>query len=113
MRFDYLAACDPVEVDVTLLSVADRLATRGRKADEAIAAHMEVAGPMLSAALDWRRDGRPSPPIPGDELAAELGIEPGPQLGELLRGIERAVYTGEVRGRDEAVSWARSALAEG
>ena len=29
----YLRACAPVEVDVTLLSVADRLATRGRKHD--------------------------------------------------------------------------------
>lgn len=113
MRFDYLAACDPVEVDVTLLSVADRLATRGRKADEAIAAHMEVATPMLFAALDWRRDGRPSPPIPGDELASELGIERGPQLGDLLRRVERAVYTGEVQGREDAVVWARSALEAG
>ncbi len=112
-RFDYLSACDPVEVDVTLLSVADRLATRGRKADEAIAAHMAVATPMLLAALDWRRDGRPSSPIPGDELAGELGIEPGPQLGELLRGVERAVYTGEVQGRGDAVTWARSALTAG
>ena len=113
MRFDYLSACDPVEVDVTLLSVADRMATRGRKADEAIAAHMEVATPMLLAALDWRRDGRPSSPIPGDELAGELGIEPGPQLGELLRGVERAVYTGEVQGREDAVAWARAVLEAG
>ena len=112
-RFDYLNACDPVEVDVTLLSVADRLATRGRKADEAIAAHMEVAVPMMEAAMDWRRDGRPRSPLPGDELAGELGIEPGPLLGELLAGIERAVYAGEVAGRDEAVDWARARLAAG
>ena len=113
MRFDYLAACDPVEVDVTLLSVADRLATRGRKADEAIAAHMEVATPMLGAALDWRRDGRPRSPLPGDELARELGLEPGPRLGELLGGIERGVYTGEVKDSAGAVAWARSALSGG
>lgn len=110
MRFDYLDACDPVEVDVTLLSIADRLATRGRKADEAIAAHMEVATPMLGAALDWRRDGRPRSPLPGDELARALELEPGPRLGELLAGVERAVYTGEVQDPDGAVAWARSAL---
>ena len=113
VRFDYLSACDPVEVDVTLLSVADRLATRGRKADEAIAAHMEVATPMLGAALDWRLDGRPRSPLPGDELARALELEPGPRLGELLAGIERAVYTGEVNDPDEAVAWARSALSGG
>lgn len=111
--YDYLHACDPVEVDVTLLSVADRLATRGRKADESISAHMEVARPVLAAALDWRESGGPSAPIPGDELARELGIEPGPQLGELLAGLSRAVYTGEVNGREEAVDWARGSIAGG
>ncbi len=35
--FAYLRACAPVEVDVTLLSVADRLATRGDRAQEAVA----------------------------------------------------------------------------
>ena len=35
--FGYLRACSPVEVDVTLLSVADRLATRGDRAWESIA----------------------------------------------------------------------------
>ena len=35
--YRYLLKTEPVEADVTLLSVADRLATRGRKADEAIA----------------------------------------------------------------------------
>ena len=31
VEYRYLKACEPVEVDVTLLSVADRLATRGRR----------------------------------------------------------------------------------
>src|SRR5262249_49342194 len=41
-EYRYLKACDPVEVDVTLLSVADRLATRGRRSDVAIAKHLEL-----------------------------------------------------------------------
>ena len=52
--FAYLRATDPVEVDVTLLSVADRLATRGDRAQEAIAAHLAVAEDMLGDALRWR-----------------------------------------------------------
>ena len=39
----YLAATAPNSADVTLLTVADRLATRGRKAEPAIAAHLELA----------------------------------------------------------------------
>ena len=51
---------------------------------------------MLAAALDWRRDGPPEPLLRGDELAAELGIDPGPELGELLAELEAAQYAGEV-----------------
>ena len=49
---------EPVEADVTLLSVADRLATRGRKADEAIAKHLELArvGAGRGARASCRRD---------------------------------------------------------
>jgi poly(A) polymerase len=108
---DYLRATEPVSADVTLLTVADRLAARGEgpiASPEMVAAHIELAGEMLAAALDRRRDGPPRSPIAGDELAAELGIEPGPELGRLLDEIEAAVYAGEVSERDEAVQLART-----
>ncbi len=57
--FGYLRASEPVEVDVTLLSVADRLATRGRRAPEAIETHMRLARAMLADALRWRAQGGP------------------------------------------------------
>ena len=57
------------------------------------------------------RDAGPQPPLsPGDELAAELGIRPGPQLGELLRALEEDRYAGEVSTREEAVARARELL---
>jgi poly(A) polymerase len=106
--YDYLVTCEPVEVDVTLLSVADRLATRGRNADEAIAKHLDLARELLGEALAWRAAPPPEPLIRGDELAAELGIEPGRRLGELLSEIARARFAGDVTTRDEAVALARS-----
>jgi hypothetical protein len=72
-----------------------------------VRAHLELAREMLAATLDWRRDGPPRSPIPGDELALELGIEPGPDLGRILGEIEAAVYAREVRSRDDAVALAR------
>ena len=105
--YRYLRRTEPVEVEVTLLSCADRLATRGRKADEAIAAHMELAEELMEAALDWREQGRPAPLLRGDELARELGIEPGPELGKLLAELEEAAYAGEVTTRGEALGFAR------
>ena len=105
--YRYLRRTEPVEVEVTLLSCADRLATRGRRADEAIAAHMELAAELMDAALDWRERGRPAQLVRGDELARELGIDPGPEIGSLLASLEEAAYAGEVVTRDEALGFAR------
>ena len=58
---------------------------------------------MVAEALAWRRAGPPRSPIRGDELASELGIEPGPELGSLLGEIEAAVFAGEVSTREEAL----------
>ena len=110
--YRYLVACEPVEADVTLLSVADRLATRGRKADEAIARHLELARQVLAEALARRVAGPQPPLVRGDELADELGIARGPRLGELLAQIAEARFAGEVSTRDEALALARAALAE-
>ncbi|MGZ6673744.1 MAG: CCA tRNA nucleotidyltransferase, partial [Solirubrobacteraceae bacterium] len=78
--------------------------------DEAIARHVELARQLLAAALDRRDAGAVAPLVRGDELAAEVGIVPGPQLGELLAAIAEARYAGEVSTREEAVSLARAVL---
>jgi putative nucleotidyltransferase with HDIG domain len=109
--YRYLTTCEPVEVDVTLLSVADRLATRGRKAQEAIAGHLDLAREILGAALAWRAAGPRTPVVRGDELAAALGIEPGPRLGPLLEAIAEAHYGGDVSSREDAIELARGLLA--
>jgi hypothetical protein len=61
----------------------------------------------MAAALDWRANGPPKVPVRGDELARELGIEPGPELGRLLAELEEAAYAGEADTRAEAVALAR------
>ncbi|HEV7751879.1 MAG TPA: HD domain-containing protein [Baekduia sp.] len=109
----YLVRTAPVEVDVSLLSIADRLATRGRKAGEAIARHLEVARVVLPEALAYAAfDAQPAL-VRGDELARELGIRPGPQLGALLAQLEEARFAGEIATRDDAIALARRLLAEG
>jgi hypothetical protein len=65
---------------------------------------------MIAEGLAWRRSGPPTPPIRGDELAAELGIEPGPDVGRVLSEIEAAQFTGEVASRDDAIALARRVL---
>jgi putative nucleotidyltransferase with HDIG domain len=111
--YGYLRASEPVEVDVTLLSVADRLATRGDGSEEAIDAHLTLARSMLSDALSWRESGAPRPLWRGDALAAELGIARGPRLGELLEAMREAQYAGAVSTRAQALAHARDLIARG
>jgi len=111
---EYLRATEPVSVDVTLLTVADRLSARGAgplASPEMVSAHLELAREMIAAGLDWRRDGPPAPFLRGDEIAAALDLEPGPELGEAVAELEAAQYAGEVTDRDSALALlARSRL---
>ena len=105
--FRYLRATEPVQVEVTVLSCADRLATRGGDAGPAIAKHLELAREMMEDALRWRAEGPPAPPLRGDELAEALGLRPGPEIGRLLAELEEAAYAGELSGRGDALELAR------
>jgi putative nucleotidyltransferase with HDIG domain len=106
---DYLRRTEPVTVDVTLLTVADRLSARGAgpiAAPEMVQAHLDLARAMVAAGLDWHREGPPEPLLRGDEIAAELGVE-GPEIGEKLAELEAAQYAGEVTDRAGALGLLR------
>jgi putative nucleotidyltransferase with HDIG domain len=107
--YRYLRACEPVEIDVTVLSVADRLATRGAGSEQAIAKHIALARELLGEAMAWRV-APPRPPLRGDELARALGLRPGPEIGQLLRELEEASFAGEIATRGEAIERAREVL---
>lgn len=107
----YLKKTGQAAVDTTVISVADRLATKGRKSDEAIQRHLALTDRLLVAAVERERDGEPLPLVRGDALAEELGIEQGPVLGDLLKEIEAAAYAREIATQAEAVEHARSYLA--
>jgi poly(A) polymerase len=103
--FAYLSATEPVAADVTLLSIADRLATRGDRAEEAIVAHLRVAEGLLADALRRRAEGSVELLLRGDELGSHLGIAPGPRIGELLAELAEAQYAGEVITRELALAY--------
>ena len=97
----YLQATQPFSADVTILTVADRLSTRGRNAEAAIEAHVDLARDMLLAP-------DPAPPLlRGDELAHALRIRPGPALGRMLAQLAEDQYAGEISTRREALARAR------
>ncbi|HEX6666069.1 MAG TPA: HD domain-containing protein [Solirubrobacterales bacterium] len=112
--YDYLRATDSVSVDVTLLTVADRLSARGAgplASPEMVEAHLTLAREMIAAGLDWHRDGPPKPLLRGDEVARELEVEEGPELGELMAELEAAQYAGEVTDPATALEHLRQSRA--
>jgi poly(A) polymerase len=111
--YEYMRACEPVEVEVTLLTTADRLATRGeRTRPEAIEGHLVLARQLVGEALAWRA-GPPRPPLTGDELMEALGLQPGPEVGRLLEVLREAAFAGEVSSNDEALELARASVRPG
>lgn len=105
---DYLLRTGPEAVETTLLTVADRLSAQGEGVPgRAIAGHLELAREMLAAAVPWERDGPPAPLLRGDEIAAAVGIAPGPPLGEAVRELAAAQWCGEVSDRAGAVAHLR------
>ena len=103
----YLQATEPHSADVTVFTVADRLATRGKNAEPAIRAHLELARDVLGPALARRAEGARTPLLRGDELARELGLRPGRELGELLAQLEEDRFVGVIATREDALRRAR------
>jgi poly(A) polymerase len=111
--YEYLRLTEPAAVDVTVLTVADRLSARGAgptASEEMVEAHLGLAREVLPEALRWHRSGGPRSPLPGDELAAAVGIAPGPELGRLVTEVEAGVFCGEVRSAEDAIDLARGLL---
>jgi len=108
VMYRYLARTAPLQTDISLLSIADRLATLGHKAEISTERHMAVALTVLPRALDFDAVLAAPPLIRGDALADALGISPGPAIGALLAEIAEARYAGEIWTADEAVAYART-----
>ena len=100
-----------VGVDVLFLSLADYLAARGPLLD--LDDWREYAG-KIREMLDRRRDRTAEvlPPriISGLDLMRELGLGPGPVIGDLLAAVTEAQAAGEVGDRGQALILARGIL---
>ena len=104
----YLRATAPAQIEVIVLSVADRLATRGpRTSASSIARHLALAREMMDAHLGLVDRGPVRPLVAGDELAEVLGHLPGPWLSELLEALREEQVVGAVRSRAQALAFAR------
>ncbi len=104
-RLRYLKDLGAEVPEALLLSLADELATGPEP--PALEAVRRTAAEVL--ALFWeRREARDVPPLlRGRDLVRELGLEPGPRVGELLRQVEEAERAGRIGTPPQALALAR------
>jgi len=104
----YLRATAPCQVEIIVLTVADRLATHGpRTSESAIRRHLVLAREMMDAHFTLEDRGPIQPLLAGDEVAEALGRAPGPWLAELLEALREEQVVGAVRTREQALGFAR------
>ncbi|MBI1885355.1 MAG: HD domain-containing protein [Chloroflexi bacterium] len=109
--YRFFRDCGDAAIAVLLLSLADHLATVGPNLNrEGWRAHVSLVNYILTER--YREETIVAPPklISGEDLMADLGLPPGPAVGELLEAVREAQAAGEVTTREEALSLAKAKL---
>lgn len=64
--------------------------------------------PLIARFLDPKDEvAHAQPLITGTVLIEQLGIQPGPEIGRLLKAVERAQAAGQIRETQAAIAWAK------
>ena len=95
----YRRDVSPYVFESVVVSLCDRLATRGEKTSmTSIARHYRLARDV------WSEVSKAPVPrlLSGDDVVGLLGIAPGPAVGQALEALEEEVEAGEVATVDEA-----------
>ena len=104
--FRYLRATQPWTVESIVLSLADRMSTRGpRTRHRHVRAHAEVASELL-ALTEAVAAGAP-PLLRGDEIAKASGCA-GSDIGTLVDALAEEQAAGTVTTRQEAMDFVRT-----
>jgi putative nucleotidyltransferase with HDIG domain len=101
-------------IDLILLALADLRATRAHALTiEMWTVHLDVARILLENYYE-RPEEVISPPrlLDGNILIKELGIKPGPVVGQLLESIRENQAAGNIETIDQALAFAREELAK-
>ncbi|MGD0766351.1 MAG: HD domain-containing protein [Dehalococcoidia bacterium] len=100
-------------VDILFLTLADALAARGPRLRVATwRRHVAYVSYVLARHYLDRPPAVPPRLLTGDDLMAELAVEPGPLVGRLLAAVEEARGAGEITTGEEALALARSLRSE-
>jgi putative nucleotidyltransferase with HDIG domain len=109
--YRYAMATRPYALPSVVLSLGDRLATRGaRTRQRGLRRHLQTAQEIAAGIVALG----PVPPrlvAPADRIADAIGLTPGPALGRLVAALQEEQAAGAVESEEQAVEFARSWLA--
>lgn len=110
--FRYFDSHDEIGIDIVLMSLADRMATRGpMSTPELVERHNRIAVILLDAYFNRNKLlVRPEMFINGDDLMRELNLPPGKEIGILLKIVKEGQAIGEISSYAEAIDYARRFL---
>lgn len=112
--FRYFRDTGSAGLDVGLLALADHLGTYGDVGDdEAWSRLVQLVGALFATYFERQESVvAPPPVVSGGDLMRELKLQPGPEIGRLLRLLQEAQAAGEVTTAAEALALAREAHAQ-
>ena len=109
--YRYAMATRPYALPSVVLSLGDRLATRGsRTRQRGLRRHLQTAQEVAAGVVALG----PVPPrlvAPADRIAEQIGLAPGPALGRLVAALQEEQAAGVVESEQQAVEFARAWLA--
>ncbi len=75
---------------------------------------LSVVAPMLAQFLDPADPiAHPQRLLTGNEIMRQLNMDPGPELGAVIKAVEKAQANGEISTKAEAISWLLQRLSTG
>jgi poly(A) polymerase/tRNA nucleotidyltransferase (CCA-adding enzyme) len=99
--------------DVLLHSLCDHLAARGPNLSIlGWARHVAWTGDILEMLWTPQQPARSTRLLTGHDVLHELGLQPGPIIGQILEAIQEAQFLGTVHTREEALAVAQHTAAE-
>ena len=112
--YRYFRGTGSAGIEAVLLSLADHLATWGTDLErDRWLRQVGVSELLLSHYFEHPEQAvSPRPLITGSDLMRHLGIDEGPQVGQLLGAVQEAQAAGEVNTREQALDLARRLFEE-
>ena len=99
-------------MDVGLLALADHLATYdGPGERQSWESLVGLVMRLFQSYFERHEEAvEPTPLLNGRDLIDLLGVQPGPEIGRLLRLIKEGQAAGEIETREEAVRFAQGQM---